>query len=201
MAVSFVYYPYFVEIIELSSITKNSLLNSVSFLAKLRAVINGKNYTISVNGLIDDFEYFSFFSEQKIKDFILENFYENDEINYQKLKETLNKQSSWDYISNYSKNLLFRNIQIKKAENVEVLEISLDVYNSLDIFLENKKIEISLERENNKSNDEEIQSTFYQSDDRNFNLNYLYFLLLIIPLVLAIYLIYKTLNKKKQNKK
>ncbi len=181
VVVNFVYYPYFVEIIELSSITKNSLLNSVSFLAKLRVVINGKSYIISVNGLVEGFEYFSFFSEQKIKDFILENFYENDEINYQKLKETLNKQSSWDYISNYSKNLLFRNIQIKKVENVEILEISLDVYNSLDIFLENKKIEISLERENNKNNDEEIQNTFNQSNDKNFNLNYLYFLLLIIP--------------------
>lgn len=197
---NFVYYSYPIEIIELASIEKNGSLNSVSFLAKLKIFIDGKNYFISVKGLIDNFEFFSFYSEEKIKKFIIENFCEDNELNYQSLKETLNKQSSWDYICNYSKNLLFKNIQIEnKNEN---LEISLDIYNTFGTFLKSEKVQIVLDLKENENSDDISQSDFVENtENQKFNLNYLYFLFFLIPLFIVIFAVYKILNKKKQNKK
>lgn len=193
--------PYELKINNIDEISNDNDTNTISFTAYLSISINGVNYDFSVSNTYSDFESYSILDIEKITNFFDNNFYDDrNNLEIENIHKAFSNQTNWTYLVNHSKNLIFQNLKINLLSNENKFELSFDVYNNNNLYLDSSTISIDLkqkiiEDDNNNELKPETPIISNQENKKTSNLKYLWLLTIIIPIIVLI--IFKYFKKKK----
>ncbi|MCF0217548.1 MAG: hypothetical protein HUJ42_00680 [Malacoplasma sp.] len=204
LTASFVNFPYEVSISKVVNINLDSKNNSVSFVANLIGNVKGKNYPFSVNGTITSFENYKLVADDKLQKFFDDNFYDDqNNLQVDLIKKSLEVQTNWNDICVHTSNLVFNNVNVVYNDDNKSFNFSFDVYNKSGVLLDSQSKTIQLKPtikqaavtpvENNPKPEEKPKQ-----NTSNFKIGYLWFLLVLIPIIG--FVIYKYIRYKRSKK-
>lgn len=226
LAVKFINYPDQVNITKTYNTYIDTKNNRVDFDANIVATIENEKYPYTISGYIEGFETYTINSLEKIQTFFDNNFYdEYNNFDKDQVIKVFEIQNYWNYLCTYSKNLVFKNPQVNLDNENKKINFLFDVFNNNGVYQDSNSFTITL-KDPIKTDDDDIEeptipnqpsqpSTPNQPNspstpndnsepeiinktESKFNKNYLFFLLLIVPIIVVA--IIKIFKKLKQNR-
>lgn len=193
--------PYDLKLSKIELVNNDLENETITFKSYLSTTINKTNYDFSIFGFYSNFENYDFIDIEKITNFFDNNFYDGDQnLDVAKIKEVFSTQSNWSYLLNHSKNLIFKNLNIDINNEENKFVLSFDVFNNKDLYLDSSYIELKMKekilaQDNEEPEEDNKPIEILVSKKKKINLNYLWFLILLIP-VIIIFIKFKYFKKK-----
>lgn len=198
-------FPYTINILKIYDEKKDYQNNNISFIANIEVLMSNKKFYYSISGVINNFEYYNFLTNEKIESFFNDNFYDsNGNLELDKIQQTFNNQEYWSYICTHSKNLIFENLEIKVIDN-KLIDLSFDVFNNKKIIQDKARIQFKYKQTNNEdnknsNNDDKKDNNQNEEQKSITNKKYYFLLLLLILLPMLIFVLVKIFKKLKKNR-
>lgn len=195
--------PYDLKLNKIELVNEDLEKETISFKSYLSTTINKINYDFSVFGIFTNFENYNFWDIEKITNFFNNNFYDEEQnLDIEKIEEVFKVQSNWSYLLDHSKNLIFKNLKIDLNDDENKFVLSFDIFNNKNLYLDSSFIEIKTKEKIVVEDNEESEETNKPEEEivvpqkKKSNLNYLWFLILLIPAII-ISIKFKYFKKKK----